>query len=116
MRIVLIIQFILMLLGAGVAFYYQGENAMLPALYGGAVALANTLLLSRRIEKAGEIAETNPKHTVLSLYLGVVQRFVFVLVALGIGLGALKLAPTPLLGTFMVAQLAYMLTGTRRMA
>lgn len=116
MRIVLIIQFILMIIGAGVAHMYQGESAVLPALYGGAVALANTLLLSKRVAKAGELAEKNPNHTVYSLYFGVVQRFVFVLVALGIGLSVLELSPTPLLGTFMVAQLAYMLTGTRQVA
>jgi ATP synthase protein I len=48
------------------------------------------------------------------IYVGVIQRFVFVLVALGFGLGFLKLTPVPaLLGTFIVAQLAYMLMGSR---
>ena len=114
MRIILITQFVLMLAGAAVSYLYQGEAAMLPAFYGGAIALANTMLLSRRIAQAGEIAKTNPQQSVYALYFGVVQRFVFVLVALGFGLGYLKLAPVPVLGTFMVAQLAYMLMGTRQ--
>ena len=116
MRSILIIQFILMLAGVVVSWSYQGEPALLPAFYGGAIALANTMLLSRRVAQAGEIAKTNPQQSVNALYFGVVQRFVFVLVALGFGLGYLKLAPVPLLGTFMVAQLAYMLMGTRQSA
>ena len=114
MRSILIIQFILVLAGVAVSKYYQGDVAMLPAFYGGAIALANTLLLSRRVARAGEIAETNPQQSVNALYLGVVQRFVFVLVALGFGLGYLKLMPIPLIATFMIAQLAYMLMGTRQ--
>jgi ATP synthase protein I len=114
MRSILIIQFILMLAGVAVSLSYQGEVALLPALYGGAIALANTLLLSRRVAQAGEIAKTSPQQSVNALYFGVVQRFVFVLVALGFGLGYLKLSPVPLLGTFMVSQLAYMLMGTRQ--
>ncbi len=114
MRSILIIQFILMLAGVAVSSHYQGEAALLPALYGGAIALANTLLLSRRVAQAGEIAKTSPQQSVNALYFGVVQRFVFVLVALGLGLGYLKLSPVPLLGTFMVSQLAYMLMGTRQ--
>ncbi|MEZ5536767.1 MAG: ATP synthase subunit I [Thiolinea sp.] len=115
MRNLLIIQFLIVLAGAIVSWLYQGDEALLPALYGGAVALANTMLLSGRIKKADEIAKTSPQQSVNSLYLGVVQRFVFVLVALGVGLGVLKFLPMPLLGTFMVAQLAYVLAGTRQM-
>ncbi len=114
MQSILIIQFILMLAGVAVSYTYQGEAAMLPAFYGGAIALANTMLLSRRVAQAGEIAKINPQQSVYALYFGVVQRFVFVLVALGFGLGYLKLAPIPVLGTFMVAQLAYMLMGSRQ--
>lgn len=114
MRSILIIQFILMLAGVTVSWSYQGEPALLPAFYGGAVALANTMLLSRRIAQAGELAKTSPQQSVNALYVGVVQRFVFVLVALGFGLGYLELSPVPLLGTFMVSQLAYMLMGTRQ--
>jgi len=115
MRSLLIIQFLIILAAAVTSWFYQGETAVLPALYGGAVALANTMMLSGRLRKAGEIAKDSPQQSVNSIYFGVVQRFVFVLVALGVGLGALKLLPLPLLGTFMVAQLAYVLVGTRQM-
>jgi ATP synthase protein I len=122
MRYVLTIQAILILAGVAVSRFYQGDDALLPAFYGGAIALANTLLLSRRVAQAGEIAKTSPQQSVNALYFGVVQRFVFVLVALGFGLAFLfkeQIHADPnnavvLIGTFMVAQLAYMLMGTRQ--
>jgi len=113
MRSLLIIQAILVLAGVAVSYYYFAEEGLLPAAYGGAVAIANTILLSRRLVSAGEMAEDNPQGGVLQLYLGVVQRFVFVLVMFGVGMGVLKLLPPPLLGTFAIAQLAFMLFGTK---
>ncbi len=114
MRSLLIIQLIIVLVGVAVSVHYFGQPAMLPAFYGGAVAMANTMLLSDRIKKLDELAKTSPETGVMSLMLGVLQRFVFVLVALGIGLGALKLLPMPLLGTFMAAQLAYVIGSMRQ--
>lgn len=114
MRKLLIIQATLIILGMAVSFHYYGEPGLLAAAYGGAIALANTMLLSRRLDRAGEMADTDPDGGVLTLYLGVVQRFVFVLVMFGIGMGVVRLLPPPLLGTFAVAQLAFMIFGTRR--
>lgn len=114
MRSLLIIQLVIVLLGAIVSVQYFGEQAILPSLYGGAIALANTLLLSGGIKKLDELSKTSPQTGVMSLMMGVLQRFVFVLVMLGIGLGALKLLPLPLLGTFMAAQLAYVIGGMRQ--
>ena len=114
MKSLLIIQAILILAGVAVSYYYLGEAGMLPAVFGGAIAISNTILLSRRLDVAGAMAKDNPDGGVLALYLGVVQRFVFVLVMFGVGMGVLKLLPPPLLGTFAVAQLAFMLFGTKR--
>jgi ATP synthase protein I len=114
MRSLLIIQASLVLIGIAVSFYYLADDGMLAAAYGGAVAIANTILLSRRLDAAGEMAEDNPEGGVLALYLGVVQRFVFVLVMFGVGMGVLKLLPPPMLGTFAIAQLAFMLFGSKK--
>lgn len=113
-RKLLLIQASLVVIGVAVAYYYKGQIGIMPALFGGAIAIANTLLLSRRIDNAGKTAEESPEATVLNLYLGVIQRFVFVMVMFGVGMGAMKLDPIPLLGTFAVAQLAYMIFGTRQ--
>ena len=114
MRNLLVIQAILVLLGVAVSFYYLADEGILPAAYGGAVAIANTILLSHRLESAGGMAKDNPEGGVLTLYLGVVQRFIFVLVMFGVGMGVLKLLPPPMLGTFAVAQLAFMLFGSKQ--
>lgn len=114
MRSLLIIQATLVLIGVAVSYYYLADDGLLPAAYGGAVAIANTILLSRRLDSAGEMAEDNPQGGVLTLYLGVIQRFIFVLVMFGIGMGVLKLLPQPLLGTFAIAQIAFMLFGSKQ--
>jgi ATP synthase protein I len=114
MRSLLIIQASLVLMGVAVSYYYLANDGLLPAAYGGAVAIANTILLSRRLDSAGEMAKENPEGGVLTLYLGVVQRFIFVLVMFGVGRGVLKLLPPPMLGTFAVAQLAFMLFGWKQ--
>lgn len=114
MKNLLVIQAILVLLGVAVSFFYLADEGILPAAYGGAVAIANTILLSRRLDSAGEMAKENPEGGVLTLYLGVIQRFVFVLVMFGVGMGVLKLLPPPMLGTFAVAQLAFMLFGSKQ--
>ena len=114
MKNLLVIQAILVVLGVAVSFFYLAEEGILPAAYGGAVAIANTILLSRRLVSAGEMAKENPEGGVLTLYLGVIQRFVFVLVMFGVGMGVLKLLPPPMLGTFAVAQLAFMLFGSKQ--
>ncbi|HPE60805.1 MAG TPA: ATP synthase subunit I [Thiolinea sp.] len=114
MRVVGSIQILIMLVGALVAWNYLGTQAVLPALFGGSIALANTMLLASRIKKAGELAKDDPQSSVNTLYVGMAQRIVFVLVAMGVGLGLLKLMPLPLVGVFMAAQLAYVLAGSQK--
>lgn len=109
MRSLLVIQALVILVAIVGAYILLGEAALLPAAYGGAIALANTLMLSGRMVKVDEISKTDPQRGVYSLYFGVVQRFIFVLVALGFGLGYLKLDPPAVLGVFMFSQLAHFL-------
>jgi ATP synthase protein I len=97
-----------------VTFVLKGPHAALSALYGGGVALANALLLARRVERASELARDGAQRGVYSLYFGAVQRFVFVLVSLGIGLGLLRLDPLPLLALFAIAQLAYLIAAGKQ--
>lgn len=107
MKRLILIQFLLVLVALGASVYFFGAEAYLPAAYGGATALLNTLWLTRRVTTAGEIAEKDLKRGVFSIYFNAVQRFVFVLVALGVGLQALKLKAEPMLLTFALAQIAY---------
>ena len=94
--------------------YAMGEVTVMSSLFGGTVAIVNTLLLSTRLTSAAKMADDNPDGGVLTLYLGVVQRFIFVLVMFGVGMGVLKLSPPAMLGTFALAQLAYMIYGSKQ--
>ncbi len=114
MRSLIIIQAVLVMLGMIGFYFYLGETALIAALYGGVVAIIHTILLSRRLVSAGDMADDNPDGGVLNLYLGVIQRFVFTLVMFGIGMGVLKLNPPSMIGTFALAQIAYMLYGAKR--
>lgn len=107
----IIMQVILALAALAFSLYKFGIETWPAALYGGGVAVLNTWWLTRGVSSAGVLAENDPKQGVYMLYFGAVQRFVFVLVALGVGLAALKLRPEPLLITFGVAQLVYFMGG-----
>jgi ATP synthase protein I len=106
---VLVVQAALTIACAGVAWISRNPQAALAALYGGSIALANSWLLTRRIASAGALAKVNVKYSVYSLYFGALQRFIFVLVCLGFGLGGIKLDPAPLLLSFGIGQLAFMI-------
>ncbi|WP_455380108.1 ATP synthase subunit I [Acidihalobacter prosperus] len=110
---IMLIQAGLVLIGVVVAAYSKGQHGVEAALYGGAVAMANTLILARRMERVGMVDAASAQRGMIQLYVNAVLRFVFVLAALAIGLGVLKLMPLPLVGTFIGAQVAYMLVSVR---
>lgn len=107
MKRLLVIQAVLVLIALAISGYWYGNDAVIASLYGGGVAIINTLWLGKKVEAAGELAEDDLDRGIYAIYFNAVQRFVFVLVALGVGLQALKLVPQPLLLTFAVAQIAY---------
>ncbi len=101
------IQTLLILAGTGFSYYYMGSFGAQSAAYGGGIALFSSLILARRTNKAIKSASEGSPQVMGLLYMGVIQRYVFVLVGLGVGLGILKLKAEPLLIVFGVAQLAY---------
>ena len=117
MQRLLIIQAALVLFAAIGTFYYLGSHAVTATLFGGAVAMANTVLLSRRLGQASDLAANNPNAGALTLYLGVIQRFVFTLVMFAVGIKALGLVPPyAIIIGFGVAQLGFMICGSRQQA
>ncbi len=86
-------------------FIYRGKGAGLATLYGGGIALLVSLLLAFRFVRANR-----PGAGAMDLYLGALERFLFVGVAFAVGIAVLKLAPMALLAGFAGAELAYFIT------
>ena len=93
-------------LGFGIT---AGISGALGALFGGAISVASSLLLRRGVVRAGEIAATDPKKSLMVLYFGALQRFVLVVALFALGLGVFKLNPLAAVVGFGAAQLAYIL-------
>jgi len=114
MRNLFVIQIALVILGTVLFYFYMGYETVIASLYGGGVAITHTILLSRRLISASNMANDNPDAGILNLYLGVIQRFIFMLVMFGVGIGILELNPPAMVGTFALAQVAYMIYGAKR--
>lgn len=107
MRKLLITQLFLIALVVAGFYLQQGQEVALSALFGGSIALVNTLLLAWRVRRAGQTAEKDETRGAFTLYLGAIERFVFTLIGFVAGMGTLRLSPLPMLVAFAIAQLGY---------
>lgn len=111
-RNVLFAQGILTLIAAFLMIAIRSDvQSGLAAGYGGAMALTNTLLLARRTRRVGKHPDSPRQLQTLGLMAGVVERFLFTLVAFGLGMGIFQLDPLALLAGFACAQLGYLAAG-----
>ncbi|MEO6697598.1 MAG: ATP synthase subunit I [Gammaproteobacteria bacterium] len=94
--------------GVALAFLVlQGGLQALSALYGGLITLIMTLLLRRRVTRLAEIATQGNATGVAAV--GVMLRFLWVLVLFGLGFAVLKLDPLASIVGFGLAQLGYVI-------
>ena len=108
MRKLLITQGILVAVVAAL-FLVQSPQALVSALYGGSIALLNSILLGKRVARDRAAVAQSANMDLLSLYFGALQRFALTIVAMAVGMGWLKLDPIALLVAFGVAQLGYVI-------
>ncbi|MGH8272214.1 MAG: ATP synthase subunit I [Gammaproteobacteria bacterium] len=87
-------------------FVAYGAPSAAAALYGGAIAMALSALLAWRMQRA-----SRPGASAAGLYLGAMERMVFVAAAFVLALAVLKLAPLALIVAFVGAELAYYVAG-----
>lgn len=97
-RRVLLFQALLTLLIAAGFGIVRGGPDFLSALYGGTTAILLTAWLGRGVLRGGGLG---------SMYANALTRYGAAMVLLGVGLGALKLAPLPLIIAFAVAQFGF---------
>lgn len=90
---------------------FSGSVAAKGAAFGGAMALANTLLQLWhwwRFERKGG---SGSAQNALLFYRIAIERFVLTLALFALGLGVLKLMPLPLMSGFIAGQLALLVMG-----
>ncbi|MGB1309922.1 MAG: ATP synthase subunit I [Leucothrix sp.] len=114
MQRLLIIQATLVLIAIIATIYLLSVGEASAALFGGCVAMANSILLYRKLDSAGSMAKDNPNAGMMTLYLGVIQRFLFVLGMFAVGMKLLELNPIAMVGAFGLAQIGYMICGVRQ--
>ena len=104
-RRVLLLQALLTLLIAAGFGLARGGPDFLSALYGGTTAMLLTAWLGRGVLRGGGLG---------SMYANAITRYGAAVVLLGIGLGALKLAPLPLIVAFGLAQFGFVADARRQ--
>ena len=76
------------------------------AFYGG----VGTWWMARGIDRAGALlAVDSPDQGARALYRGLVQKYIFIIAVLAMGMGLLKLSPVPLLVAFVATQAGFLL-------
>ncbi len=84
------------------------------ALYGGAAALANTMLLVWRHRQGGHDYHCDTARHLKSFYRSSLERFFVVGIWLALGLGGFKLEAAPMLAGFVVGLLAWVIAAAVR--
>ena len=92
------------------AYLYKGEAAAMAAWFGGAVALANTMLLAWRMRNSCREPGQEPRRELSRLVRSSMERFLMVSLLIAAGLGWMKLMPLPLLAGFALGQLTLMVS------
>src|SRR5574340_1135166 len=99
-------QAVLAIIGAGACLALCGMAAAGAMLAGGAVALANTLMLVWRMRGDKDAPSLNGQQHLRTFYRSSLERFFVVALLLVVGMGPLALQPLPLLAGFVLGQLA----------
>jgi ATP synthase protein I len=88
----------------------------LSALYGGLTSVLLALISIGGFRRANEHALSDPKKSMMILYIGAVVRFAAVIIVLGIGLGIFKLEAMAVFIGFALAQTSYLMSVRDRKA
>jgi len=112
MKQILITQLLITL---GIVIFYALKESQLAyaSAFGGAIAMVNTLLHGIRLNRMRQALAKNPQQDVFKILLGAMERFVFTIFMMFVGLSMLQLEATSLLLTFGAAYIAYFIIAAR---
>lgn len=98
----------LVTIAVAILFLGLGSNDIWSSIFGGTIAVVNSLLLARSVNNAGMAAsEQKTAKGALMLVKGVLVRFTLVLLSFYIGIVYLDLNALEILVAFALAQLGY---------
>lgn len=114
-RRLLLVQLLLAAAFSIALLVFYGTWPALSAGYGGVVAAINVLLLARCGQRDALATVRTPDQSLVAAYVCVVQRFLVISLLFGLGMGLMKLPPLAMLASFIVGQLAMVISGTRQL-
>ena len=123
-RRVVIVQLTVTLIVAAAFFGFSAEGfstevglwKALSTGYGGLASVVLALVSIGGFKRANAVALSDPKQSMMILYIGAVVRFAAVIVLLGIGLGLFKFDALAVFAGFALAQASYLMSVSDRKA
>lgn len=105
------------LLGLLMVAVFAWQEQFSAAAFGFLIGVVNVALLGLTFKVANQKAKTDPKSSILVLYLSAVVRFILLAVLFVLGLQLFELAPLPVVLTFVVMQVGqvFNLKGKQRL-
>lgn len=104
-RQVILLQMVVTLIGASIAYSIKGTPQFaIAVLSGGGVAVVNGTLLAWRMVRAALHPAHEAHHQLRLMYFYAAERFLVVIVLLYLCIAVLKLSPLALLGGFVMGQ------------
>lgn len=104
-RRVLLAQLVVAALATIAAGLFAGQVAALATVGGTAISVTLMLMLRLTMQRAADIAVEAPQASMNTMYIGAALRFIALLAMFAIALGWLGLAPTWLVGAFVLVML-----------
>ncbi len=89
-----------------ISLWWQGNTAAIACLYGGIIAVANTLLQRWHLIGSVEQAKSDAAKNLRKAYSCVAHRWMLTIVMFAVGFAVFKFLPLPLMTGFAVTQLA----------
>lgn len=105
-RNILIFQFFIIIVSVGLCIWQFDAVVAKAVLYGGVIAIINSLQLLRHLRRAERIAGSDANQNIRIFYLCAMERLVMTIALFAMGLGALKMSPLPVMIGFILGQLA----------
>ncbi len=108
------IQVVVLVLTVVIVLCLQGLSAASACLYGGGIAIANSLLQRWHLIGAANHAKSNASMNLRKAYRCVAERWLLTIFMFAVGFGVLDLAPLYLMASFIVIQLALLFGNLNR--